>query len=125
MHLCTDSIEESSSNSPLMSFAKDFIKHAGIPDAKWEPMGEEAVDSRIMMKHPGPIVNPKEMTVDEKQWQGVGSGIVARTFDQARRLATTTRGGPPIEDVHRRTRWSQSKGKVIDDCIVDDVAGGK
>ena len=51
----------------------------------------------------------------------MGSGVFARTFVQAERMVTTTRGGPPIEDVHRRTIWSLSKGKVIDDRIVDDT----
>ena len=36
-------------------------------------------------------------------------------------MVTTTRGGPPIAEVHRRTIWSLSRGRVIDDCIVDDV----
>ena len=35
---------------------------------------------------------------------------------------TTTRGGPPIEDVHRRTVWALFKGRAIHDCIVDDVS---
>ena len=32
------------------------------------------------------------------------------------------RGGPLISDVHRRTVWSLSKGKLIDDCLADDVS---
>ncbi len=36
-------------------------------------------------------------------------------------MITTTRGGPPIQDVHRRIVRSLSTGKVIDDCIVDDT----
>ena len=48
--------------------------------------------------------------------------MFARTFPRSERLVTTTRGGPPVEDVHRRTIWSLSKGRVIHDCIVDDVS---
>ena len=32
-----------------------------------------------------------------------------------------TRGGPPAQDVHRRTVWDISTGRIIDDCIVDDT----
>ena len=74
-----------------------------------------------MMKYPGLIVNAKEITVTYQQWQDVGSGVFARTFVQAERLVTTTRGGPLIAEVHRRTIWSLSRGKVIDNCIADDV----
>ena len=63
----------------------------------------------------------KDISAKERQWQDIGSGVFARTFTQAERLLTTTRGGPPIDDVHRRTIWSLSKGRIIDDCLVDDV----
>ena len=42
-------------------------------------------------------------------------------FTQVKRLVTTARGGPPISDVHRRTVWSLSRGKVTDDWNVDEV----
>ena len=82
---------------------------------------DETVDSREVMNHPGPIIPTDQIERKDCQWQDIGSGTFARTFTQVERLVTTTRGGPPISDVHRRTVWSLSRGKVIDDCIVNDV----
>ena len=103
--------------TPIMALARALISRTNI-----EVIGDSTVGGRETMKHPGPVIRTEEITTKEKQWQDIGSGIFARTFVQAERLLTTTRGGPPIEDVHRRTIWSLSKGRVIDDCIVDDVA---
>ena len=69
-----------------------------------------------------PSVETKAISSKEQQWLDVESGALATTFVQTERLVTTTRGGPPISDVHSRTVWSLSKGKVIDDCLVDDVS---
>ena len=38
------------------------------------------------------------------------------------KLPVTSKGGPPECDVHRRVVRSLTTGKVIDDCIVDDVS---
>ena len=61
---CTDVIADDS----LMHMAKGVIRQAGIPDANWEPVENDTVGSMIVMKHPGPIVNAREITVKDKQW---------------------------------------------------------
>ena len=81
----------------------------------------DSVGSKAIKTHPGPIISTDKITKAEMQWNDIGSGTFARTFVQAPRLLTTTRIGPPICDVHRRTIWSLSKGRVIHDCIVDDT----
>ena len=55
------------------------------------------------------------------EWNDLGSGALAKTLRSATRFRTTSRGGPPNRDVHGRTIWSLSTGKVVDDCIPDDV----
>ena len=83
---------------------------------------DETVGSKDIMKHPGPIIMTDDIKNCELQRTDVVSGTFARTFKQVSRMMTTTRGGPPIGDIHRRTVWSLSKGKVIHDCIVDDTS---
>lgn len=107
---CTDSV------TPLMEIARGIMSMSDIPNPK-----DSTVGSREIMKHVGPIVKNSEITEKEKQWNDIGSGVFAKTFPKAERLVTTTRAGPPIQDVHRRTIWSLSKGRVIDDCIIDDT----
>ena len=36
-------------------------------------------------------------------------------------LRTTARGGPPLRGVHRRIVRSLDTGRIIDDCVVDDI----
>ena len=100
-----------------MELAKKIVGYANVVD-----MVDETVNGKDIKKHPGPIIHENEITAKERQWQDVGSGVFARTFPRSERLVTTMRGGPPVEDVHRRTIWSLSKGRVIHDCIVDDVS---
>ena len=100
-----------------MQLAKKIVSYANVLDEV-----EETANSKEIKKHPGPIIHESEITAKERQWQDVGSGVFARTFPRSERLVTTTRGGLPMEDVHRRTVWSLSKGRVIHDCIVDDVS---
>ena len=47
--------------------------------------------------------------------------MFAKTFIKATRLPTTTRNGLLMHEVHRRTIRSLSTGKVVDDCIVDNI----
>ena len=49
----------------------------------------------------------------------IGSGTVAKTFRNVTRMHTTTRHGPPIEDVHIRRIWSLGRRVLIDECEVD------
>ena len=100
-----------------MELAKKIVSYANVVD-----MVDETVDGKDIKKHPGLIIHESEITTKEQQWQDVGSGVFARTFPRSERLVMTTRGGPPIQDVHLRTVWSLSKGRVIHDCIVDDVS---
>ena len=81
-----------------MELAKKIVGCANIVD-----MFGESVDGKGIKKHPGHIIHESEITTKERQWQDVGSGVFTRTFPRSERLVTTTRGGPPIEDVHRRT----------------------
>ena len=71
--------------------------------------------------HPGPINRDGQYPASELEWRNIGSGVFARTFRNMSRLVTTSRGGPPIRDVHRRIIRSLKSCKVIDDCVVDDV----
>ena len=64
----------------------------------------------------------RQIPKSDCEWKDIGSGTFARTFPQAERLITTSRGRPPIGDIHRMTIWSLSLGRVIDDCVVDDVS---
>ena len=80
------------------------------------------IKSKEMLKHPGPGINTDDITNKEQQWNNIGSGTFARTFVQAQRRVTTTRGGPPMSDILRRTVWILSRGCGIDDCVVDDTA---
>ena len=71
--------------------------------------------------HPGPINRDGQYLASELEWRNICSGVFARTCRNMSRLVTTSRGGPPIRDVHRRIIRSLKSGKVIDDCVVDDV----
>ena len=47
---------------------------------------------------------------------------MAKTFLGAKRMPTTSKGGPPLSDVHRRIVRCLKSGSVIDDCVIDDTA---
>ena len=72
--------------------------------------------------HPSPIMTPSEIDPAELRWKDIGSGIFARTFRDVSKLPVTSSGGPLERDVYRRVVRSLSTGKVIDDCIIDDVS---
>ena len=93
---------------------------------KNDPNKNATEKQKPLSKHPGPVVQFEEITKGDQQWTDIGSGTFARSFLDAKRFVTTTRGGsrnhgPAISDVHRRTTWSLTTGKIIDDCLVDDV----
>ena len=48
--------------------------------------------------------------------------MFARTFVNADPMITTSKRGPPMIDIHRSIIRSLSKGKVMDDCVVDEVS---
>ena len=84
--------------------------------------GWESIDDKKRVKnHPGPIVSRKNIPAKDLQWRSIGSGTFAKTFLDASRLLTTTNSGPPIGDIWKRTIWCLRTGKVIDQCIVDDM----
>ena len=73
------------------------------------------------VSHPSPVGNPMKWPKEDLEWKHIGSGTFARTFPQADRMKTWSKGGPPQKDVHKRVVRSPSTGKVIDECVVDDV----
>ena len=91
-------IKWQSIEGPMLALARSV---AGITMC-----GDATVGSKEVLKHPGPIIPREQITNKEKEWNDIGSGTFARTFVQAERLLTTTRGGPPLCDIHRRTIWS-------------------
>ena len=74
-------------------------------------------------KHPGPKMFENEITTKDRQWHDIGSGTFSKTFMNVDRMPTTTKSGPPMCDIHRRSIWILTRGCVIDDCIVDDTPG--
>ena len=63
----------------------------------------------------------EQVPEDELKWSLIGSGMYARTFLQADRLAISTKSGPLAADVERRIIRDADTGKVIDDCGPDDT----
>ena len=58
------------------------------------------------------------------KWKDIGSGIFAKTFKNISKFPLTSKGDPPECDMYRRIVRSLTAGKVIDDCIIDDVSNG-
>jgi len=85
---------------------------------------DEAGSSRNMSpkQTPGAQATSSRIKPKDLEWRDIGSGTVAKTFRSVTRLHTTTKHGPPIEDVHIRRTWSLSKGVLIDECEVDRTA---
>ena len=72
--------------------------------------------------HPGATHTSEKFTQGELEWRHIGSGVFARTFRKASKLVTTTKNGPPITEVYKRTIWSSSTGRIIDECHMDNVS---
>ena len=72
--------------------------------------------------HPSPILKTEEIDADEVKWCNIGSGVFAKTFKNIDHLPLSSKGGPCAGDIYRRIVRSLSSGKVIDDCLVDDVS---
>ena len=66
-------------------------------------------------------LEPVEYDWNDLRWREIGSGAWARTFVNATRLITTTKGGPCREDVFRHIVRCARTGAVLDDCTLDDV----
>ena len=71
--------------------------------------------------HPSPILKLNEIGTAEMKRKDIGSGISATTFKNILKLPLTSKGAPPDCDVHRRIVRSSTLGRVIDDCVIDDV----
>ena len=71
--------------------------------------------SSVTASHPGQIHSGGKYAKGDLEWKNIGSGVFAKTFIKATRLLTTTKNGPPMQEVHRRTIRSFSAGKIIDD----------
>ena len=92
----------------------------GVPSV--EPPGETPKDANMdSVGHPSPVDNPMKWPKEDLEWKYIGSGTFARTFPQADRMKTWSKGGPSQKDVHKRVVRSLSTGKVLDECVVDDV----
>ena len=82
---------------------------------------DRADDMASLSQHPGPIRHGERIDKANLSWRHIGSGVFARTFPRSRHMVTTSKGGPRLQDVHRRVIRSLTTGKVIDDCIVNDT----
>ena len=71
---------------------QDALRHPAKPKPR----------SADVMSHPSPRTERAEMKAGDFEWRDVGSGVFARTFKDARRLVTSTRGGPSASEVARR-----------------------
>ena len=74
-----------------------------------------------LAQHPGPIHPGGPIDRADLSWRHIGSGVFARTFPKSRHLITTSKGGPQLQDVHRRITRSLTTCKIIDDCIVKET----
>ena len=109
-----------------------YDQHAQRQQAKskpsFDPMKSTCATVRPVLAvedfrgHPSPVLKTEEIDKDECAWKDIGSGMFARTFKNMEYLPLTTRGGPVASDVHRRIVRSLTTGRVIDDCIVEDVS---
>ena len=79
--------------------------------------------STLHAEHPGQAMNSRNgIAKEDLEWKHIGSGIIAKTFKDAKSFITTSKNGPAAQDVYRRVTTNLRTGKIIDDCIVDDVA---
>ena len=89
-------------------------------DASWHPV-EPKLLLTVHKTHPSPMVKKKEMKKGDLEWRDIGSGVFAKTFLQADRLTVSGKGGPPAGDVARRVVRNLNTGKIVDDCVPDEV----
>ena len=86
---------------------RDRDEVAGAQSRKWQAV-EDVSKAPIgptdsLSSHPGPMIKKEDVEKCDLEWRDVGSGTVGRTFLGAKRLQVSTRGGPPAQDVYRRT----------------------
>ena len=61
------------------------------------------------------------MKARDLQLIDIGSGVYSRTFPQADRLVTTSKGGPRLGDAHSRKAWDLLAGRVVDKCVIEET----
>ena len=119
---CTDEIARPALHD------QDAMRHRAISKLSFDPGKAGCATVKPLMAvedfkgHPSPMLKTKEIDPDECKWKDIGSGMFARTFIQVSQLPFTTKGGPAASEVHRRVVRSLTSGKVIDDCVIDDVS---
>ena len=86
---------------------------------------DEDIDSaeheKAKRKVPGMQVSTGRIRPKDLQCRDIGSGMVAKTFLGAGRMMTTSKNGPPIEDIQSRRVWSFTKGRLIDECDIEQT----
>ena len=78
-------------------------------------------DVNELSRIPGARTSTKNIKPKDLVWRDIGSGTMAKTFVGATRLWTTTKNGPPMDEIKLRRIWSLTSGKLIDECEVDMV----
>jgi hypothetical protein len=92
----------------------------GVPSVE-PPGGTPTYANMDSVGHPSPVERHDKWPKEDLEWKYIGSGTFARTFPQAERLKTWSKGGPSQKDVYKRVVRSLSSGKILDECIIDDV----
>ena len=118
---CTDEI----ARSELKDEDAKRQRTTSKPRADFEKAGLAMVRPAMAVEdyknHPSSVMREEEMETEELRWMNIGSSIFARTLKNVSSLPAITKGGQSESDICRRVGRSLSSGKVIDDCIVDDV----
>ena len=68
-----------------------------IQDARWQPVRPKPL-SAMQARHPSPKIRRSEVQKGDLEWRDIGSGVIAKTVLAAKRLTTTSKGGPPSCD---------------------------
>ena len=83
--------------------------------AQGQIAGEPKPVDSVSSGQPGPRVPIHKIMMQDKVWQYIGSGIVARTFKQVSKLRTTSPGGPCMDDIFT-TKGLEHFGPVLNTC---------
>ena len=51
------------------------------------------------------------------KWEDIGSGTIARSFMNVKKLFIKNQSGPAIEQIEQYTIWSLRTGKAIINCV--------
>ena len=122
-HRCGEFEEEFESRNQLFEHMreKDHMIESDEGEKENTKLDEDVNELAADRKIPGARTSTKHIKPKDLVWRDIGSGTMSKTFVGATRYWTTTKNGPPIEDVHLRRTWSLTSGKLIDECEVDMV----